>query len=52
MTQAHDDALPARACRARGCRRPEDMVRLSVGVEHVDDILTDLDHALGAAAKV
>jgi O-acetylhomoserine (thiol)-lyase len=31
---------------------PEDMVRLSVGVEHVDDILADLDQALGAAAKV
>ena len=31
---------------------PEDMVRLSVGIEHVDDILADLDQALGAAAKV
>ena len=31
---------------------PEDMVRLSVGVEHVDDIVADLDQALGAAAKV
>jgi O-acetylhomoserine (thiol)-lyase len=30
---------------------PEDMVRLSVGIEHVDDILADLDQALGAAAK-
>jgi O-acetylhomoserine (thiol)-lyase len=30
---------------------PEDMVRLSVGVEHVDDILADLDQALTVAAK-
>jgi O-acetylhomoserine (thiol)-lyase len=30
---------------------PEDMVRLSVGIEHVDDILADLEHALGAASK-
>ena len=25
-------------------------IRLSVGIEHIDDILADLDHALGAAA--
>ncbi|HSK26624.1 MAG TPA: O-acetylhomoserine aminocarboxypropyltransferase/cysteine synthase [Jiangellales bacterium] len=30
---------------------PEDMVRLSVGVEHIDDILADLEQALGAAGK-
>ena len=30
---------------------PEDMVRLSVGIEHVDDLLADLDQALAAAAK-
>jgi O-acetylhomoserine (thiol)-lyase len=28
--------------------RPE-MIRLSVGIEHIDDILADLDQALGAA---
>jgi O-acetylhomoserine (thiol)-lyase len=27
----------------------EDMVRLSVGIEHVDDLLADLEQALGAA---
>lgn len=27
-----------------------DMIRLSVGIEHVDDILADLSHALDAAA--
>lgn len=26
----------------------EDMVRLSIGIEHIDDILTDLDQALAA----
>jgi O-acetylhomoserine (thiol)-lyase len=28
----------------------EDMVRLSVGIEHIDDILADIDQALAAAA--
>ncbi len=28
---------------------PEDMVRLSVGIEHVDDLIADLDQALAAA---
>lgn len=28
------------------CGIPEDMVRLSVGLEHIDDILADLDQAL------
>ncbi len=26
---------------------PADLVRLSVGIEHVDDLLADLDQALG-----
>ena len=29
----------------------EDMVRLSVGLEHIDDILADLEQALEAAAR-
>ena len=28
---------------------PEDMVRLSVGIEHADDIIADLEQALAAA---
>jgi O-acetylhomoserine (thiol)-lyase len=28
----------------------EDMVRLSIGIEHIDDILADIDQALDAAA--
>jgi O-acetylhomoserine (thiol)-lyase len=31
--------------------RPE-MIRLSIGIEHVDDIIADLDQALGAATTV
>lgn len=30
----------------------EDMVRLSVGIEHIDDILSDLDQALGKVDSV
>ena len=29
----------------------EDMVRLSIGIEHIDDIIADLEQALNAAAK-
>lgn len=29
----------------------EDMVRLSIGLEHIDDILADIDQALAAAAE-
>ena len=29
---------------------PQDMVRISVGLEHVDDILWDIDQALAASA--
>jgi O-acetylhomoserine (thiol)-lyase len=29
--------------------RPE-MIRLSIGIEHIDDIIADLDQALDAAA--
>ena len=30
---------------------PPEMVRLSVGIEHIDDILADIDQALAAASK-
>ncbi len=30
---------------------PEDMVRLSIGIEHVDDIIADLDQALAATGS-
>ena len=28
-----------------------EMIRLSVGIEHIDDIIADLDQALGAAQR-
>ena len=28
-----------------------EMIRLSIGIEHIDDILEDLDQALAAASK-
>ena len=40
--------LDAAGLAAAGVR--DDLVRLSVGIEHIDDILADLDQALAAAA--
>jgi O-acetylhomoserine (thiol)-lyase len=31
---------------------PEDMVRLSVGIEHVEDLIVDIDQGLAAASKI
>ncbi len=31
---------------------PDDLIRLSVGIEHVDDLLADLDGMLERAAAV
>jgi O-acetylhomoserine (thiol)-lyase len=31
---------------------PAELIRLSIGLEHIDDLLEDLDHALATAAKV
>ena len=47
----HDDAQPAERGRptAGGCH--PDFVRLSVGLEDIEDILWDLDQALQASAK-
>lgn len=44
----HGGAAPEQ--QAAGGITPE-LVRLSVGIEHIDDILADLDQALAAAAK-
>ncbi len=33
-----------------GTPAPADLLRLSVGIEHVDDLIADLEHALAAAA--
>ena len=45
-TTTHRQLSPAELARAGVS---EDMVRLSVGIEHVDDILADIDQALVAA---
>ena len=31
------------------CEVPAQLIRLSVGIEHVDDLIADLDHALGSS---
>jgi cystathionine gamma-lyase len=47
MTHA---AIPAEERRAAGLQ--DGLVRLSVGIEHVDDLLDDIDRGLAAAARV
>lgn len=47
-TTTHSQLTPEQ--QAAGGITPE-LVRLSVGIEHIDDILADLDQALAAAAK-
>ena len=46
--QHHPPAAQRRASRLRPAST-EDLVRLSVGLEHVDDLIADLDQALRAA---
>ena len=46
-TSSHREVAPARR-RALGIS--DGLVRMSIGIEHVDDILADLDQALGASA--
>ncbi|MCZ2174726.1 MAG: PLP-dependent transferase, partial [Burkholderiales bacterium] len=45
-TTTHRQLSPAELMKAGVS---EDMIRLSVGIEHVDDLLADLDQALKAA---
>jgi hypothetical protein len=45
-------AASSQRCRhARAAGVTPDMVRISVGLEHIDDILWDIDQALAAAAR-
>ena len=49
---ASHDPPAARAPRSRRRRGvTPDLIRLSVGIEHIDDILADLDQALRAATE-
>jgi cystathionine gamma-lyase len=43
MTHA---SIPAEVREPRGLG--DDLIRLSVGIEHIDDLLTDLEQALGS----
>jgi O-acetylhomoserine (thiol)-lyase len=45
-TTTHRQLSPAELARAGVS---EDLVRLSIGIEHIDDILADLEQALAAA---
>ena len=45
-TTTHRQLSPAELARAGVS---EDMVRLSIGIEHIDDIMADLEQALAAA---
>ncbi|HNI71265.1 MAG TPA: PLP-dependent transferase, partial [Marmoricola sp.] len=46
-TTTHSQLTPAEL-EAAGV--PEDMVRLSIGIEHIDDIIADLEQALAVAS--
>ena len=46
-TTTHRQLSPAELAKAGVS---EDMVRLSIGLEHVDDIIADIEQALAAAA--
>ncbi len=35
----------------RGAGVTPDLIRVSIGIEHVDDIIADLDQALAAAVR-
>ena len=48
-TTTHRQLSPEEAAKAGVS---DDMVRLSIGIEHVDDIIADLDQALVAAKSV
>ena len=40
-------SIPAHVRKARAL--PEDLIRLCIGIEDVDDLIDDLDHALKVA---
>lgn len=43
-------SIPAEVRAARGL--PDDLVRISAGIEDIDDLLEDLDQAMSQAMKV
>ena len=47
----HPGAMTHASLDGSGFEVPDDLIRLSVGIEHVDDLLADLERMLAAAAK-
>jgi cystathionine gamma-synthase len=47
----HPGAMTHASLAGSGFEVPEDLLRLSVGIEHVDDLLRDLDVILDRAAR-
>jgi cystathionine gamma-synthase len=45
----HPGAMTHASLDGSGFEVPDDLIRLSVGIEHVDDLLADLERMLGAA---
>jgi cystathionine gamma-synthase len=48
----HPGAMTHASLAGSGFEVPDDLVRLSVGIEHVDDLLADLERMLAAARRV
>jgi cystathionine gamma-synthase len=47
----HPGAMTHASLDGSGFEVPDDLIRLSVGIEHVDDLLADLERMLAAAAR-
>ncbi len=47
----HPGAMTHASLDGSGFEVPDDLIRLSVGIEHVDDLLADLERMLAAAVK-
>jgi cystathionine gamma-synthase len=48
----HPGAMTHASLAGSGFEVPDDLIRLSVGIEHVDDLLADLERMLAAARRV
>ena len=48
----HPAAMTHASLAGSGFEIPDDLIRLSVGIEHVDDLLADLEQMLARAAKI
>jgi cystathionine gamma-synthase len=47
----HPGAMTHASLDGSGFEVPDDLIRLSVGIEHIDDLLADLERMLAAAAR-